>query len=380
MKKNIVKVLAITAMAVMLTACGNSEQAKEEPAAADESAKKVQDYSGIDPFEFVTVGDYSNLTAQVERKTVTDEDIQAQMETELNYYINNYNLFTYEEITDRDEVQSGDMVNIDYVGKKDGVAFDGGTASGSYLEIGSHSFIDGFEDGLIGHKKGETTDLNLTFPEDYHSEELAGQAVVFTVTINSICDASKKITPEFDDALMLRLHDLGFSHDNLVDYKADVKKYLEENAASENETNESNAVWEAVYATCEVKEPPTEILERVRNRVYHTAQNYADQSGVDLDTFIEKNLQMTREEFDEMAQTSSLDSAKELLATYAIAKKENIAISQKQLDDLKAEEAAAAGQDVESYFEGVDDQDYYDYALARKLDEYLKTIVKVTVN
>lgn len=84
-------------------------------------------------------------------------------------------------------VEEGDTVAIDYVGKKDGVAFEGGT--GSYdLTIGSGAFIDGFEDGLIGHTIGETVDLNLTFPEDYGSEDLAGQDVVFTVTINGIYD------------------------------------------------------------------------------------------------------------------------------------------------------------------------------------------------
>ena len=84
-------------------------------------------------------------------------------------------------------VESGDTVNIDFEGKKDGVAFDGGTSQGYNLTIGSGSFIDGFEDGLIGVNVGDTVDLNLTFPEGYQNADLAGQDVVFTVTVNFIC-------------------------------------------------------------------------------------------------------------------------------------------------------------------------------------------------
>jgi len=362
MKKRFLTLITIAASMAMLTACGEKSAVS----------------SDINPNDYVTLGDYSDLSAEYEVETVTDEDIDAQMQTELSYYISSYNLYTYEEITDRDDVQTGDMVNIDYVGKKDGVAFDGGTASGYYLEIGSGTFIDGFEDGLIGKKVGETVDLDLTFPETYQSEELAGQAVVFTVTINSICDASNPITPEYDDALIARLNELGFSFDNLEDYRANIKEYLDQNTADTNETNKSNAIWQAVYDTCEVKDPPAELVERVKKRVYDTAQTYADQYGVELNDFIEQSMQMTTDEFDEMAQSSAVDSAKELLATYAIAKKENIVISQKQLQELKEEEAANAGKDVETYFEGIDDQDYYDYALAKKVDEYLATIVNVT--
>ncbi len=111
------------------------------------------------------------------------------------------------------KVKEGDMVNIDYVGKKGGVAFEGGTASDAQLVIGSNSFIDGFEDGLIGVSVGETVDLNLTFPKDYSSEELAGQAVVFTVKLNYIY--AYKVPEEY-------YSDLGF--DTLNDYVKDVKK------------------------------------------------------------------------------------------------------------------------------------------------------------
>mgnify|MGYP000361561996 FL=1 len=126
---------------------------------------------------------------------VTDTDVEDSINSTLQ------TKSTQNDITDR-PAQEGDVVTIDYEGKKDGVAFDGGTAQDQQLELGSGSFIDGFEDGIVGHNIGETFDLNLTFPEDYKSEDLAGQAVVFTVTLDKI---SEVIVPELTDELVAEL-------------------------------------------------------------------------------------------------------------------------------------------------------------------------------
>ena len=107
-----------------------------------------------------------------------------------------YNLHSAVKIEKNEKVKKGDTANIDYVGKKDGVAFDGGTAQGYQLEIGSGTFIDGFEDGLVGVMPGETVDLNLTFPKEYPSEELAGKKVVFKVKVNEI---KQKQSRELDE-------------------------------------------------------------------------------------------------------------------------------------------------------------------------------------
>ncbi len=152
---------------------------------------EISDYMGI---EIDTSSDeFTNLCDQIK-----DDDV--------------YNGALYKPVYEG-EVEEGDMVNIDYVGKKDGVAFDGGTATDAQLVIGSDSFIDGFEDGLIGVSVGETVDLNLTFPDEYSSEELAGQAVVFTVKLNYIY--AYKVPEEY-------YSDLGF--DTLNDYVKNVKE------------------------------------------------------------------------------------------------------------------------------------------------------------
>ena len=131
--------------------------------------------------QYVTLGEYKGLQVTVTEPAVDDATLETELESV--YFAN----VTAENggITDR-AVAEGDTINLDYEGKKDGVAFSGGTAAGASLTIGSGQFIAGFEEGLVGVKPGETVDLDLTFPEEYHSADLAGQAVVFTVTVNYI--------------------------------------------------------------------------------------------------------------------------------------------------------------------------------------------------
>ncbi len=174
MKKTVVSILLLLAMLFSFAACGDSSDIKKviksEGSQAHVSLANVYDY--------IELCDYKNYEFDWE-----SGDAASALASALS---NNY---TAEEklITDR-PIQSGDTVNIDYVGKKDGVRFEGGTASGYDLTIGSKSFIDGFEEGLIGVSLGETVDLNLKFPEAYHSADLAGAEVVFTVTVNSITE------------------------------------------------------------------------------------------------------------------------------------------------------------------------------------------------
>ena len=125
-----------------------------------------------------TVSEYRGVKINVAAPEVTDDEVDQKIQTNLNQNPN--------EIEVDRAAAEGDIVNIDYKGTKDGEAFDGGTAEGQDLTLGSGSMIDGFEDGLIGTKKGETKTLDLTFPEDYREESLAGQAVQFEVTVNSV--------------------------------------------------------------------------------------------------------------------------------------------------------------------------------------------------
>ena len=138
-----------------------------------------------------TVSEYRGVKINVAAPEVTDDEVDQKIQTNLKQNPNEVEV-------DR-AAQDGDIVNIDYKGTKDGEAFDGGTAEGTDLTLGSKTMIDGFEDGLIGAKKGETKTLNLTFPEDYREESLAGQAVVFEVTVNSVKEKQDAV---LDDAFV----------------------------------------------------------------------------------------------------------------------------------------------------------------------------------
>ena len=140
--------------------------------------------------DYVTITKYKGVEIdKVDSTKVSDDDVESQINSVLQ------SKATTTEVTDR-AAHNGDTVTIDYEGKKDGVAFDGGTATDAQLTLGSGTFIDGFEDGVVGHNIGDTFDLDLTFPENYGNEELAGQAVVFTVTLKAI---SQTDVPELTD-------------------------------------------------------------------------------------------------------------------------------------------------------------------------------------
>lgn len=187
MKKTFMKAgLIVATAAMMMTGCGD---AKEEAAAVTETVKET-DAADLEDEASIVLGDYSNLTLTVKKTEVTDASVENRIK----------NLATQnpEEITGR-AAELGDIANIDYVGTKDGVAFDGGTAEGYDLTLGSGQFIDGFEDGVVGMEIGSEKDLNLTFPENYGNADLAGQDVVFHVTLNALKSA------EVNDELAKRI-------------------------------------------------------------------------------------------------------------------------------------------------------------------------------
>lgn len=361
MKKKILVVLVIV-MAMLFTGCGGDDKSSSD---------------GINPDDYVKLGNLEGLEVTVEVSgEVSDELVEQQITSELNYYVEYGNLYEYEQIPDKTVVEEGDMVNIDYEGKEGETAFEGGTAQGAYLEIGSGSFIEGFESGLVGHSVGEEVDLNLTFPEDYRSEEMAGKEVVFHVKINSIHDAEKKFVPEFDDEFIKKMN-FGFS--SMEEYRADVKTYIEQQNAAEDESAIEDAIWQAVYDECEVSDPPKEMVDQIRDRVQKNAEAYAAQAGVELSEFISSNMNMTEEEFEAEADRVSVDSAKNKLIMRAIAKQQGIEISQKQINEAAEAEYAGYGyEDVETYLSEIGGEEVYrDYLLSQKVDEYLKSIVEV---
>lgn len=380
MKKKLLAILLATSMVATMTACGSKDAAEEgnTEASADAGDQAANVTAGAvsskdyDTSKYVKLGNYEGLEVTADVYTFTDEDVENELKSEVEYYVSMTNSYDYE-VLDKTTVENGDNVNIDYVGKKDGVAFDGGSAQGAHLEIGSGSFIPGFEDGLIGHEVGETVSLDLTFPENYQSEELAGAAVVFEVKINSI-DGEGKM-PEINDELVTKL---GMGFDSLEALKADVKNYLQESCDTQNKTARQNAVWDAVFATMEVNDPPQELVDDVSARIRQNAASYAAYNGMEVEAFIETNMKLTMDEYEKQLAENSVRTAKERLAIAALAKDAGIEVTDADLKERAETEYAQYGyESADEMLAQVGDGSYYDYILTEKVNDFLAT--KVTV-
>ncbi|MBQ8527507.1 MAG: trigger factor [Lachnospiraceae bacterium] len=374
MKKKLLAALLAVSMVMTLCACNS----KKEETAATESTEtaKVGTVSSKDynPDDYVTIADYSGIEITVDVVNFTDEDVEKQFKDEVDYYVEYADLFDYKKM-DKTVVEDGDIVNIDYVGKKDGVAFDGGTAQGHNLEIGSGSFIDGFESGLIGHSVGETTTLNLTFPEGYQNADLAGAAVTFDVTINGIFTREM---PEVTDELIAKM-DLGF--DTIAAYKEDIKTYLQESCDETNASERETAIWDAIYALCQVNDPPQEMVDDIAVSIKKNAEMYASYYGVTMEEFVTTYMGYTMEEYEAECATSAVDTAKERLAVAAVAKKAGIKLSD---EDVKASAEAEYGdygyESADALLSNIGAGAYYDYVLTDKVYEYLATCVTIKEN
>lgn len=260
-----------------------AEQKETEAAQTAESETKEsildRDENGnfIRPENYGTVkklGQYKGLEVAVEKVNVTDEEVDNEIQAILESGAETA-------AVDR-PARLGDVVNIDYEGKKDGVAFDGGTAQGFDLELGSGMFIPGFEDGLVGAKKGEVKDLNLTFPEQYQAADLAGQDVVFTVTVNEV---KEKKVPELTDAWVKQYTNGDTT--NVADFKANIRKQLEEYRQQDVEANAQNQLVGQVIGASEI-EPTTEAIEYEYQTMIGMYDQYAAMMGVTTDEYLEQ--------------------------------------------------------------------------------------------
>ena len=345
MKKRITLALMTGLCMAALAACGNGNAAKvetgtetsETASAAAESETETETETeayyayNYDLDSLVTLGDYKGLTYEIADTTVTDDEI----ETEIGYKLKEFE--TPEEITDR-EAKDGDTVNIDFEGKMDGEPFNGGTAEDYTLVLGSGSFIEGFEDGLVGVKPGEKVTLDLKFPDEYpNNPDLAGKAVALDVTINYI--HGETITPELNDEFVVSL---GLDDVKTVDeYREYVRDQLAEGKESDAESNKRNELVEKAVSNAEVKELPAELVEQYKNEYISYYQEYAQYFGMELEDFLSQYMNnMTIEDLEKEAQTYGEDAAKHMLVICAIAKAEGL----DNTDDDYAEKLAEYAQ------------------------------------
>ena len=326
-----------------------SETGSEEESET-ETEFNVADIPEYDASEYVTLGEYKDLTVEVTPVEVTDEQVMDKIASE-----------TKQTLTEG-TVESGDTVNIDYVGKIDGEEFDGGSAEGYDLEIGSCTFIDGFEDGIIGMQVGDTKDLELKFPEDYHSTDLAGKDVVFTVTVNSISRVPE-LTDEVADSVVEGM--------TAEAYQESVRQDLEDQAKESQKTEAEQKLLQAVYENATIDGYPEENLQYTIKRAKDYYEWLASMYGMSLDDYL-KNYGMTQDEFNEQIQPVAEEALGEEMTLLAIAKEENIEVSDEEYEAGLARYAEAQGMDDPSKLEEAYGENYIKNSLLQeKVLEFL---------
>lgn len=286
--------------------------------------------NGMKVENYVTLGDYRNIKVSVEKYAVSEEECNQLL---LAVYQSNV---TRENggILDR-PVENGDIVNIDYVGTKDGVAFGGGTSSGDNLEIGSGGFIPGFESGLIGAMPGETRELNLTFPEDYkNSPELAGQAVVFTVTVNFIQPGLE----DMKDSVVAALELDGIT--NVQELRQDVIDYLDRQVQQEYLYSVQDAIMEQLTKGSTIGELPESYVESYREMYRNSIEKVAQSMNTTPDMYTNYYFRMNSEDY---AVLYGEVQARQELMLQAIANQEGWTVGDEELDGLISDYAVANG-------------------------------------
>ena len=401
MKKNYRIIAALAASMVMLCACGKeaaTETATTEATAeatADEAAQSTADVStdaaaegtsgsidvsgleavtlnDVDIDSLVKLGDYKGITLDLKKTEVTDADVEDSLKSA---YSQNPNM---KEVTDR-AIESGDTANIDFVGKYADTKeeFQGGSGQGYDLVIGSGSFIDGFEDGLIGVKKGETVDLNLTFPEDYGAADLAGKDVIFTVTVNSIKVADEEPSDEWVKGLGLE------DVENMDQFRAHLREELEADADTQYNEDLKNAAVELVADNATVDEMPEKLYNRYYIQMVDSLKSYVQQiyytygaqvSEMEYVQTVMQNNGLTGTPEDYLKDLAN-QQTKRIMVLQAIANKEGIEVSQETIDKYIQEDYdnyfKSSYNTIDEFKATFDTEDYREQIMAEQVADFL---------
>ncbi len=264
----------------------------------------------------VKVGDYTGLKIKKDKAVVTDEMI----EHELKHLVERQARFVESE----DVSVMGDIVTIDFSGSVDGKVFDGGTAQDYRLELGSHSFIDTFEDQLVGLKKGEAKDVKVTFPEDYPAKELAGKEAIFACTVKKL---EKKELPQLSDKLIADTTDF----ETLEEYKKDLKAKLLEDEEQKCERKFQNEIIETVVKSSTVEIPDILIDNEVEHVVRDMAQRLSYQ-GLKLEDYL-SYLKTTMEDFKKSKREEATHNVKARLVLQKIIRDNKLKATEKEMDE-----------------------------------------------
>lgn len=334
MKKKLAIVTVTLLMGISAVACSkNTVDPKASPnASGAASATPTASFDPDTPYTqeqeiklqsrditgYVTLGEYKGVTVDAVDATVTDEDVEKRIQDTIK------NNTTYKDTKKDYKAAKGDQVVIDYVGKIDGKAFDNGSANDQTLVLGSKQYIDGFEDGIIGHTAGSTFDIQVTFPTNYGNKDLAGKKATFTITLDSI---KNPVVPELNDAFVQKVSD---KSKTVEEYRKEVRTNLEESAKQNKADQEEQAVWNAVLTNAKVSEYPEDLVE------YYT---YTSRKQVITEIASSYNMKLedylsavgiTEEQFTKERQEDAKAYMKQLMVLQKIATNEGLQVTDEQ--------------------------------------------------
>lgn len=354
MKKKVYLMILTLCIAFAGTACGTKEKAAEETKISEEKTEEKEDtkksgegtrlVSVKDIDKYITIGQYKGLSLEKVVETITDTEVEGSISQDL--------AMTKEEVKDG-VVEEGDTVVVNYVGTENGKEFNGGSAENQEITIGSGGYIPGFEDGILGMKKGETKDVPLTFPEDYIEPSMAGKDVVFKITLQSF-----KRAPELNDDWVAK----NTEYKTVEEYREGKKKLLQENAEQMADSILYQTAWNQVYEASEVKEYPEKDVKEAYAEFETQVKSYAKQGGMELEDYLESQ-QVSQEAFEEQCQEYAEARVKQNLILQGIMDAEGITLEDK-------ESLAVQDELIQTY--GVQD-------LAALIDTYGQTSVDITI-
>ncbi|MEG1779954.1 MAG: trigger factor [Clostridium sp.] len=338
------------------TETATASDAQTETTQAETTAGETEPYVAEGS---IKLGDYKKIPVNVMKVEVTDEEVDAQIQRILDSNP------SYMDV-DR-AAKDGDTVNIDYKGLLDGKAFDGGTAEGSDLVLGSNSFIDGFESGLVGTKKGDKKDLKLTFPAEYQNTDLAGKEVVFQVTVNAV---KEKTMPVLNDEFVLKVSP---EDKNVATFKQSQKDSIMEQKKYQMESQRNFDILDAIIAKSEIVCATADVDKEYDKQIQmYTSQ--ASMYGMDL-AGLASAYGMDEAGFKNEIRTMAKEAAKQRMVFDEIGKKEKITVNDADLTELakqnKYDDSAAL---IEAYGE----EEVNDAAMSQKIMDFLVANAVVT--
>ena len=318
MKKRIYLAMLAACFALTASACGDSsavitDNTKTETSSVDDKKAEVGtnrlvSVENVD--KYITIGEYKGLTLDNTVDAITDDDVQAQINEDLQDKA--------EPVSDG--AQEGDLVTVNYVGTKDGQTFDGGTANNYDFIVGDGQMFEDFENGVIGMKKGDTKEIEIDFPSDYGDDTLAGQKVVYKVTVQNVRRAG-----ELNDEWVAKNTD----YTTVDEYWDGVRSQLEDDAKKSAEEVLKNTAWTTVLENSEVKEYPQEDLDTAKTEFRSLYENYAKQGDMTLEDFV-KAQGISMDDFEEQSGQYAEFKVKQNLIVQGIMDAENMTLEDKK--------------------------------------------------